>query len=173
VEPEYSTTVGQVAELIQAFRESRTSLVSERVGNGLTRALYATYVSSLPPERFSYEVPRYGDPRGVFVEMIKTRDSGQVSFFTAHRGVTRGGHYHHTKSEKFLVIKGRARFRFRHLVTSEFHELATSGDNPEIVETIPGWAHDITNVGEEDLVVMLWASEIFDRAAPDTYVQPV
>jgi UDP-2-acetamido-2,6-beta-L-arabino-hexul-4-ose reductase len=173
VEPEYSTTVGEVVERIRAFRASRTSLVSERVGSGLTRALYATYVSSLPPALFAYEVPRYGDSRGTFVEMIKTLDSGQVSFFTAHPGVTRGGHYHHTKSEKFLVIRGRARFRFRHLITSELHELHTAGDNPQIVETIPGWAHDITNVGDDELIVMLWANEIFDRAAPDTYSMPV
>ena len=105
--------------------------------------------------------------------MIKTQDSGQVSFFTAHPGVTRGDHYHHTKSEKFLVIKGRATFRFRHLITGQFHELAASGDNPQIVETIPGWAHDITNVGEDELIVMLWANEIFDRSAPDTYASPV
>jgi UDP-2-acetamido-2,6-beta-L-arabino-hexul-4-ose reductase len=173
VEPQYSTTVGAVVEQIRAFRASRDTLITERVGGGLARALYATYVSSLPPEHFAYFVPKYGDARGTFVEMIKTHDSGQVSFFTAHPGITRGGHYHHTKSEKFLVIKGRANFRFRHLITGQFHELATSGDNPQIVETIPGWAHDITNVGEDELVVMLWANEIFDRAAPDTYANRV
>lgn len=171
--PQYTATVGALAAQIQAFRDSRGTLVTERVGTGLTRALYATYVSYLPTERFSYEVPKYGDPRGVFVEMLKTPDSGQFSFFTAHPGVTRGGHYHHSKTEKFLVIKGQAHFRFRHVMTGEYHELFTSGNKPEIVETVPGWTHDITNAGEDEMVVMLWANEIFDRARPDTYAQKV
>lgn len=169
VHPEYPTTVGELARLIRAFHDSRSSLVTERVGTGLVRALYATYVSYLPVEAFAYDVPQHADQRGVFVEMIKTPDCGQFSFFTAHPGVTRGGHYHHSKTEKFLVIKGKALFRFRHMQTDQKHELQTSGDRPQIVETVPGWTHDITNIGQEEMVVMLWANEIFDRARPDTY----
>jgi UDP-2-acetamido-2,6-beta-L-arabino-hexul-4-ose reductase len=168
VEPVYVTTVGAVASQIQAFRNCRTTLVSERVGTGLTRALYATYVSHLPVGKWSYTVPAYSDPRGSFVEMLKTPDAGQFSFFTTRPGVTRGGHYHHTKTEKFLVLKGQARFRFRHMVTDETAELTTSDAQPQIVETIPGWAHDITNIGNDEMIVMLWANEIFDRANPDT-----
>jgi len=173
VAPEYSISVGELADLLQTFKNSRVTLVTEAVGTGLTRALYSTYLSYLPPESFTYAVPKYGDSRGVFVEMLKTHDSGQFSFFTAHPGITRGGHYHHTKTEKFLVIKGKACFRFRHILTGEFYELFTDGDTPEIVETVPGWAHDITNVGEDEMVVMLWANEIFDRAKPDTFARPV
>ncbi|MGH8436282.1 MAG: UDP-2-acetamido-2,6-beta-L-arabino-hexul-4-ose reductase [Pseudomonas sp.] len=173
VEPQYSISVGALAEQLQAFRDSRTSLISEPVGTGLVRALYSTYLSYLPPERFTYQVPKYGDPRGVFVEMLKTGDSGQFSYFTAHPGVTRGGHYHHSKTEKFLVIKGKACFRFRHIVSGEFYELFTAGEQPEIVETVPGWTHDITNVGDDEMIVMLWANEIFDREHPDTYARPV
>lgn len=168
VNPEYLVTLGTLAAQIQAFSECRASLMTERVGTGLARALYATYVSYLPKDKFSYEVPQYRDLRGVFVEMLKTPDSGQFSFFTAHPGKTRGGHYHHTKTEKFLVIKGEALFRFRHLITDELYELRTSGDKPLIVDTIPGWSHDITNVGNEEMVVMLWANEVFDRDNPDT-----
>jgi len=173
VEPQYRMTVGQLAEQLYAFRGSRTSLITEPVGTGLVRALYSTYLSYIPPERFTYEIPKFGDPRGVFVEMLKTKDSGQFSFFTAHPGITRGGHYHHSKTEKFLVIKGKACFRFRHILSGEFHELFTDGDKPEIVETVPGWTHDITNVGENEMIVMLWANEIFDRVHPDTYANPV
>jgi len=173
VEPKYCITVGKLAEQLYAFRDSRTSLITEPVGTGLVHALYSTYLSYMPPGRFTYEVPKFGDARGVFVEMLKTKDSGQFSFFTAHPGVTRGGHYHHSKTEKFLVIKGKACFRFRHIVSGEFHELFTDGDKPEIVETVPGWTHDITNVGEDEMIVVLWANEIFDRAHPDTYVRPV
>lgn len=168
VEPGYTITLGALAEQINAFKNCRTSLVSERVGTGLPRALYATYVSYLPCAKFAYDLPRFGDERGVFVEMLKTQDAGQFSYFTAHPGITRGGHYHHTKTEKFLVIKGKARFGFRHVVTNETFEIFTLGDIPQVVETVPGWTHDITNVGDDELVVMLWANEIFDRDRPDT-----
>jgi len=168
VQPEYAVTLGELAAQIRAFDDCRTTLQTDRVGTGLVRALYATYVSYLPTERFAYEVPQYADPRGVFVEMLKTPDCGQFSYFTAHPGVTRGGHYHHTKTEKFLVIKGEALFRFRHLLSHELVELRTSGTKPQVVDTIPGWAHDITNVGTDEMVVMLWANENFDRQRPDT-----
>ena len=173
VSPVYGITLGDLAAQIEAFKNCRVSLVSERVGTGLVRALYSTYVSYLSPEKFAYDLPKYGDERGVFVEMLKTQDSGQFSFFTAHPGVTRGGHYHHSKTEKFLVIKGRARFGFRHVLTGERHEIFTSGGQPQVVETVPGWTHDITNVGDDEMVVMLWANEIFDRARPDTIAAKV
>ena len=173
VSPEYKITVGNLADQIRGFRDSRNSLLTDRVGEGLTRALYSTYLSFLPPASFAYSVPQYTDPRGTFVEVLKTPDCGQFSFFVARPGSTRGGHYHHTKTEKFLVIRGRARFGFRHILTNETFQLETSGDDPRIVETVPGWTHDITNVGNEELLCMLWANEIFDRVKPDTYYAPV
>ncbi len=171
--PVYSTTVGTVADTIRAFRESRNTGVIGTVGHGLGRALYATYVSYLPVEAFDYPLVRHEDPRGVFVEMLKTRDSGQFSYFTAPPGVTRGGHYHHAKTEKFLVIQGQACFRFRHMLTGETHEVHITADVPRVVETIPGWTHDITNTGNQLMVVMLWANEIFDRQRPDTIAAPL
>jgi len=165
---EFNTTVGEVANIISSFKSSRTALITERVGAELTRALYSTYLSYTPPDQFNYSIPSYADERGVFCEMLKTKDSGQFSFFTAHPGITRGGHYHHTKNEKFLVIKGEAVFKFENISTGQRHELTVNGSNPEIVETVPGWTHDITNSGDEELIVMLWANEIFDRQRPDT-----
>ena len=169
----YQTTVGKLALQLEAFRDSRTTLVSEKVGTGLIRALYSAYMSYLPTTAFAYEVPKFSDPRGDFVEMLKTKDSGQLSYFTAHPGITRGGHYHHSKTEKFLVVKGQACFGFRHILTDETYQLFTSGDQPKIVETIPGWSHDITNIGQEEMIVMLWANEIFDHTRPDTIASKV
>lgn len=173
VSPVYTIAVGELASQISVFRDGRVSMVTEAVGAGLTRALYATYLSFMRPEQFSYAVPVYADSRGRFVEMLKTKDSGQFSFFTAHPGITRGGHYHHTKNEKFMVVQGKARFGFRHVVTGESYELFTDGDKPEIVETVPGWSHDITNVGDIEMIVMLWANEIFDRKHSDTIMYKV
>ena len=168
VEPVYQITVGALAEQLTMFKESRFSAIIGQVGTGLVRALYSTYISYYKPSEFSYMLEKHEDPRGIFVEMLKTTNSGQFSFFTAHPGITRGGHYHHSKNEKFLVIKGKAKFGFRHIITNEVHELSTSGNFPQVVETVPGWSHDITNVGDEEMYVMLWANEIFDRDNPDT-----
>ena len=173
VKPEYETTVGEVVVMLREFAGSRSSGVSPRTGTGLTRALYATYVSYLPPSDFAYELVRHVDPRGVFAEMLKTPDCGQFSFFTAHPGVMRGGHYHHTKSEKFLVVKGQARFGFRQILTGERHDILVNGEQSRVVETVPGWAHDITNVGDEEMIVLLWANEVFDPQRPDTIVAPI
>jgi len=173
ITPEYSITLGELADQIKAFKNCRESLISEQVGKGLVRALYSTYVSYLNPDQFSYSLTKNRDERGVFVEMLKTKDSGQFSFFTIYSGQTRGGHYHHSKTEKFLVIKGRARFGFRHIISGDTYELCTSGDELRVVDTVPGWTHDITNVGEEEMVVMLWANEIFDRDKPDTITAKV
>lgn len=173
VAPEYEIRVGELADQIYRFRRSRENIVTEPVGTGLVRALYSTYVSYLPSDCFFYPVQQYADDRGVFVEMLKTHDSGQFSYFTAHPGITRGGHFHHTKTEKFLVIKGKACFRFRHMLTGEYYELYTTGDLSQVVETVPGWTHDVTNVGEDELICMLWANEIFDRDKPDTFACPV
>ncbi|MDA8631252.1 NAD-dependent epimerase/dehydratase family protein [Litoricolaceae bacterium] len=173
VEPEYSLTLGQLADQIRAFDACRISLMIEPVGTGLVRALYATYVSYFPTERFSYSIPENKDERGVFVEMLKTPDSGQFSFFTVNPGVTRGSHYHHTKTEKFLVLKGQCRLRFRHLISDETYEIVVSGDQPRVVDTIPGWVHDITNIGNAGAIVMLWANEVFDRNLPDCFPRDV
>jgi UDP-2-acetamido-2,6-beta-L-arabino-hexul-4-ose reductase len=166
--PTYEITVGQLADTLREFAASRTSLRMPGVGAGFLRALYSTYVSYLPPTAFAYQVPKRTDRRGEFVEMLKTPDCGQFSYLSAPPGVTRGEHYHHTKTEKFLVLRGTARFDFRNLLTNESHRITVRGGEGQIVETIPGWAHAITNVGEDELLVMLWANEVFDRSRPDT-----
>ena len=167
-EPVYATTVGDVLHTLQGFAQSRQSLLTARVGTGLVRALNSTYVSHLPPESFDYTLTRHVDPRGEFVEMLKTPDCGQFSYFTAHPGITRGEHYHHSKTEKFLVIRGIAHFGFRHIESGQVHEVVTRGGEARIVETVPGWTHNITNIGDDEMIVMLWANEVFDREHPDT-----
>ena len=173
IEPIYSTTLGFVESTLNFFKEGRDTLITAEVGVGFTRALYSTYLSYLSPSNFSYIVPGYSDERGTFVEMLKTKSSGQFSFFTAYPGVTRGGHYHHSKNEKFLIIKGKANYRFKNITSGEYFELKTDANEHRIVETVPGWTHDITNIGDDELIVMLWANENFDREMPDTVASPI
>jgi len=168
VDPVYHIKRNQLIETLGRFKSSRKNLILDGVGSGLTRALYSTYISYLPTDQFSYPVSSHNDSRGSFVEVIKTTENGQVSYFTANPGVTRGEHYHHSKTEKFLVIKGSASFKFRHLVSNEMYEIAVQSDNPVIVESIPGWVHNITNTGSDELIVLLWANELFDINNPDT-----
>ena len=173
VQPQYKIKLGDLAKQIKIFSESRDSLITERVGSGLVSKLYATYLSYISPKQFTYSIPSHVDERGMFVEILKTKDSGQFSFFTSKIGVTRGGHYHHSKTEKFLIIKGKARFAFRHVVSDETHEIIATSNELKIVETVPGWSHDITNIGTVDLIVMLWANEIFDPDNSDTIAYKV
>ena len=167
VSQKYSITLGDLAEQISAFNNCRSSLILERVGVGLIGALYSTFISYLPLGQFVYDLTPHADERGVFVEMLKTPDCGQFSFFTISPGVTRGSHYHHSKTEKFLVVSGLVRMRFRHLVTGEICEAILSSEKPQVMDTIPGWVHDITNLGDTEAIIMLWANEIFDPQRPD------
>lgn len=166
--PQYEISVGGLADQIRAIHKNRTCQGIGQTGHGFERALYSTYVSYLPPEQASYVLPRHEDMRGAFVEILKTGNNGQFSYFTARPGITRGGHYHHSKVEKFLVVAGDAKFRFHNVATGERFEKTVTGKIPEVVETIPGWAHDVTNVGNQELIVMLWANEVFDPSRPDT-----
>ena len=162
-------TLEELANLISSFHLDRKNLFVNNVGLGFVRNLYATYLSYLPPEQFTYNIPKYADERGYFAEILKTKSAGQFSFFTCKSGITRGQHYHHTKNEKFLVVSGKARFCFEHIVSKQFYEIETSHVTLQIVDTIPGWAHNITNIGDDELVVMVWANEVFDRENPDTF----
>ena len=169
----HASSVREITDLIADIAARRSIGEVGEVGTGLARALYATFISYLPEAAFSYPLVAHRDPRGSFTEMLKTPTAGQTSYFTAHPGVTRGGHYHHAKVEKFLVVHGEARFRFRHILSGDKHEIVTSAAEPVIVETIPGWAHDVTNIGTSELVAIVWANEVFDRDRPDTVAMPL
>lgn len=165
----YTKTVGEIADLLKSFKETRNTNLIDQVGTGFERLLYSTYLSYIQPKDFSYGLKKHTDDRGDFVEVLKTKKSGQFSFFTAYPGVTRGGHYHNLKNEKFIVLQGTAKFRFKSMKDKSSYEYIVSSDKTEVVETVPGWAHDITNIGEDKLIVMLWANEIFDNENPDTF----
>jgi UDP-2-acetamido-2,6-beta-L-arabino-hexul-4-ose reductase len=169
VAPVYKKTLSEIKKLLEAFKESRVSLTVPRVGRGFERALYATYLSFLPTDKFAYELQGYADDRGTFYEFVKTLDSGQFSISTTVPGITRGNHYHNSKNEKFLVIKGEASIKHRQIHGDDIIEYKVSDKKMEVVEMIPGYTHDITNIGNTEMVLLLWANEAFDRDNPDTY----
>jgi UDP-2-acetamido-2,6-beta-L-arabino-hexul-4-ose reductase len=173
VKPTYKKKVTDVAKLIEKFNLNQKDFTIESVGRGFERKLYSTFLSYYPVERFSYSLKKNIDKRGVFAEVLKTHKNGQFSFFTAKPGITRGGHYHHTKNEKFLVLSGHALFKFENLETNEKYSIEIFPEQCRVVETIPGWTHDITNIGDSELIVMLWANEKFNPKKPDTISKPL
>lgn len=173
IKPCYEISIKELANKIKNLKNLRENLYTDKVGKGLIKKLYSTYLTYLPFEESFYEIPVHKDSRGNFIEILKTTDSGQFSYFSAKPGITRGGHYHHTKSEKFLLIKGKAKFRFSNILTKEYKEIFLSEEKPIIVDTIPGWSHDITNIGENEMIVLLWANEIFDEDNPDTFIHKI
>ena len=168
VAPEFKTSLNDLAEIIICFKELQPTLSSPSFCNPIVRPLYSTFLSYLPIAESSYPIAGHSDYRGTFVEMMKLPDAGQISYLTAEPGVTRGGHFHHSKVEKFLIVKGFAHFRFSNLITHEKYEIKTSGADPQIVQTFPGWSHDITNIGNDEMIAIVWSSEIFDPNRPDT-----
>ena len=152
----YDVTLGRLAELIESFRGSRGKLDVPDMGDAFTRKLYATYLSYLPTDGFSYPLDMHCDARGSFTEFLRTPERGQVSVNISRPGVVKGNHWHHTKNEKFLVVKGEGIIRFRRLNTEAVYEYRVSGDKLEVVDIPTGYTHNIENVGESDMVTVMW-----------------
>jgi UDP-2-acetamido-2,6-beta-L-arabino-hexul-4-ose reductase len=171
--PEYEVTVGQLAKTIQGFAVSRTTLVLANQHDIFQKKLYATYLSYLDDTQFSYEVKSHQDQRGSFTELFKTFEQGQISVNISKPGITKGNHYHHTKNEKFIVVSGDALIRFRKVDDTKIIEYRVSGQKIQVIDIPPGYTHSIVNVGKQDLVTIMWASEIFDPLNPDTYPMEV
>lgn len=173
VSPVHEVTLGQLAQLIESFRESRTSLAAPNMGDAFEKKLYSTYLSYLPTDQFAYDLKMNCDARGSFTEFLRTPERGQVSVNISNPGIVKGNHWHHTKNEKFLVVKGEAAIRFRKVGTSEVIEYRVSGEKLQVVDIPTGYTHNIENVGSGELVTVMWANEPFDPDHPDTFFEPV
>lgn len=165
----HTIKLGEIAELIDSFKNSRSELTIPNMADAFTKKLYATYLSYLPEDRFAYPLKMNVDDRGSFTEMIRTTERGQVSVNISKPGITKGNHWHHTKNEKFLVVSGRGVIRFRKVGSDKVIEYKVSGENLEVVDIPTGYTHNIENLGETDMVTIMWASECFDPLKPDTY----
>ena len=168
VKPAYQIAIGELAEMIQGFHDSRETLELQEMGNSFTRALYGTYISYLPKDSFSYDLTKNSDSRGDLAELLKSISIGQIFVSRTRPGFTRGNHYHNTKVEKFVVLEGDAIIRFRHILEKDIIEYPVSGYEFRVVDIPPGYTHSIENIGSNDLIVLFWADEIFDPDIPDT-----
>lgn len=169
VPEKHGILLGELADMLRAFRMSRETLLLPDFSSPFARALYATYVSYLPENGFSCKPEMKRDARGFLSELIKRPGFGQIFVSRTKPGITRGNHWHHTKAEKFVVVEGEAVVRFRKADANEVYEYPVSGAEISIVDIPPGYTHSIVNVGETDLVTLFWAGEVFDPERPDTY----
>ncbi len=169
----HSITLQELADKLQFFHESRKTLEVPNMSDELEKKLYSTYLSYLPEDGFSYPLKMNVDERGSFTEILRTADRGQVSVNIARPGITKGNHWHHTKNEKFLVVKGEGLIQFRKIGTEKIIEYRVSGEKLEVVDIPTGYTHNIINVGTEDLVTVMWANEAFDPEKPDTWYEKV
>lgn len=173
VSPVYKIILADLANRIYAFRDIRGTLIVPDFSDMFDQRLYATYLSYLEKDDFSYQLEMKSDERGNLSELIKSRQFGQMFVSTTQPGITRGNHYHDTKIEKFMVLKGEAIIRFRHVLNGEVISYAVSGKKLEIVDIPPGYTHSIENVSDDEMTVLFWADQVFDPEAPDTYFKEV
>jgi len=139
------------------------------MSDAFTKKLYSTYLSYLPKDGFSYDLTMHKDNRGSFTEFVRTKCNGQFSVNISKPGITKGNHWHHTKNEKFLVVAGSGVIRFRKIDCDEIIEYFVSGEKMEVVDIPVGYTHNIENLGDSDMVTLMWANESFDPNNPDTY----
>jgi len=164
----HTITLGEIADLIYSFKISRENKSVPNMADTFTKKLYSTYLSYLPEDKFSYELKMNIDSRGSFTEFIKTPERGQVSVNISKPGITKGNHWHHTKNEKFLVVSGNGVIRFRKIDSEKVIEYFVSGEKLEVVDIPTGYTHSIENLGNADMVTIMWANEPFDPKNPDT-----
>jgi UDP-2-acetamido-2,6-beta-L-arabino-hexul-4-ose reductase len=169
IERTFKINLGKLAEKIYQLKEIRKTLAVPDMSDNFMQCLYATYLSYLDRDDFSYELALKTDQRGCLTELIKSKYFGQIFISTSHKGILRGNHYHNTKIEKFCVLKGEAVIKLRHIFEDEVLQYHVSGDNLELVDIPPGYAHSIENLGDDEMIVLFWANQIFDAKNPDTH----
>lgn len=171
VNPKYNVSLGEIVCLLRSFRNNETNIMVPNIGDPFTKKLYSTYISYVPLKRMAADLVDHTDERGTFCELVRTSNCGQVSISTTKAGVPRGNHYHDTKIERFVVVKGKARIDFESIIDGTTYTFEVNGDHLQFVTIPVGYSHSINNIGDDELVLFIWCNELFDEKNPDTYVQ--
>ncbi|AMC92897.1 capsular biosynthesis protein [Erysipelothrix larvae] len=169
IETKETLTLRTLEQTLRLFKQSRDSLVVANMDHPFVKKLYSTYLTYLPTDQFSYPLTQHQDQRGSFTEIVKAPEFGQVSVNISKPGITKGNHWHHTKTEKFLVVKGCGVIQFRDIFETEVIEYHVSDEKLEVVDIPPGYTHNIINTGDADMVTIMWCNESFDPQRPDTF----
>lgn len=177
----YHVTLGEIVDLLQNFKTMPSTFIMPEIPeNSFTKKLYSTYLSYLPQSKMSYKLKSNIDERGIFTELIRTLNCGQISINVAKPGITRGQHWHNSKWEIFIVVSGHGLIQERKIGTDEnnhpypVHSFEVTGDEMRAVQILPGYAHNIINLSDTDkLITVMWANESFDEKYPDTFFEKV
>lgn len=170
----FKITLGDLKDRITFIHDIRTSLVVPNLEDTLNKYLYATYISHLSIDNFSYELTTNTDNRGSLTEFIKSKQFGQIFISTTKPGISRGDHWHHTKIEKFFVLDGDAEITFRNKIDNQdVIRYSVTGSKPTVLDIPTGYVHAIKNTGTTDLMTIFWANEMLDKEHPDTYYEKV
>ncbi len=162
-------TPKKLAEILMYFQINRTWFGIKNVDTFVLKKMYSSFLTYAPPSKYVYKLKKKEDHRGYFTEFLKMGNSGQISYFTIKKGKIRGMHYHNTKIEKFLILKGKAKFKFKNLINDKTKTYILKENEHKVIETVPGWIHTIKNIGMETVFGIIWANEEFKINKSDTY----
>ena len=174
INPRYNATLGYISSKLYEFKESMNSIYVPNTGNEFIKKLYSTYISYVDVDKMAVSADKNVDERGAFVELVRTNECGQFSVSFSKPGVIRGNHYHHTKLERFIVIKGKAKINFSSVIDENDNYSFIVDENDIRIVTIPvGYTHNIENIGNDEMILAIWCNELFDKEKPDTYYKRV
>lgn len=174
INPRYKVSLGYIVDTLTRFKEESQSIYVPSTGDDFIKKLHATFVTYLPLKELVASTVKNQDERGDFTELIRTHEAGQVSISTSKPGVIRGQHYHHTKIEKFIVVKGKAKIGFTNILDdTDNYSFEVDDSEIKIVTIPPGYIHNIENIGGNEMTMVLWGNELFDKESPDTYAKKV
>lgn len=173
----HKVALGEIVDLLKSFVEQpKTLMIPEIPSGSFAKKLYSTYLSYLPYEKTAFDLKMNVDERGSFTELVHTLNAGQVSINISKPGITKGQHWHNTKFEQFIVVKGHGLIQQRNLndPSGKVLEWEVSGDKIQAVHMLPGYTHNIINLSDtEDLVTVMYCNEVFNPERPDTFFEPV
>ncbi len=173
INPRYKVTLGYIVELLKEFKNDMNSIFVPNTGDEFTKKLFATYVSYMPLEEDVFSQKKHVDQRGNFIELVRTMKNGQFSISMSKPGVVRGNHYHHTKMERFIVVKGKAKITLKSIIDNTVKEFYVSDQEIQIITIPVGYTHNIENIGDDEMILILWANELYDENNPDTYYKEI
>ena len=167
--------VSEVLELLKSFKNEYLDKgqIPRLELNSFELNLFNTFRSHISKTYFPRNFTKHIDDRGLFVEVIRANSAGQSSYSTTVPGITRGDHYHTRKIERFAVISGKASIKLRKVNSEEVIEYTLDGNTPSYVDMPVWYTHNITNIGNSDLITIFWINEPYNEEDSDTYFMKV
>lgn len=171
----FHVSLGETVRLLREFAALPHSLTVPKAGaDGFGRRLLSAFLSYLPPQMAVCDLRMNTDDRGSFTELLHAGAYGQVSVNVSRPGVSKGEHWHCSKWERFVVVKGHGLIRMRRVGSPEVTEFDVCGERMQAVTILPGFTHSIVNLSEtEDMVTVMYCNEVYDPERPDTFSEPV